>query len=203
MDGGVEGCVVVECVALWGAVDLSSAVRIGLDADADEGATEPCGLRLRIGVSDDGYGGRSSDVVDVAMAVDRVEREGVGAKSRLETAREHKVFRQTDFDASRGHEPYAIGHLESEVEFVGREDERLASRDREAAEEQHNFDAVGQVEMGSRLVEEHERSVLSESFGNDGALFFAIRDMIDESVGFVGEVDIGECFVDDFVVVMR
>jgi len=32
--------------------------------------------------------------------------------------------------------------LESEVEFVGREDERLASRDREAAEEQHDFDAV-------------------------------------------------------------
>ena len=81
MDGGVEGCVVVECVALWGAVDLSSAVRIGLNADADEGTTEPCGLRLRIGVSDDGYGGRSRDVVDVAMAVDRVEREGVGTKS--------------------------------------------------------------------------------------------------------------------------
>ena len=93
LDGGVEGVVVVDGVALWGAVDLSSAVRIGLNTDADEGAAEPCGLRLRIGVSDDGYGGRSSDVVDVAMAVDRVEREGVGAKSRLETAREHKVFR--------------------------------------------------------------------------------------------------------------
>ena len=93
LDGGVEGGVVVECVALWGAVDLSSAVRNGLDTDADEGAAEPCGLRLRIGVGDYGYGGRSSDVVDVAMAVDRVEREGVGAKSRLETAREHKVFR--------------------------------------------------------------------------------------------------------------
>ena len=73
MDGGVEGCMVVECVALWGAVDLSSAVRIGLNADADEGAAEPCGLRLRIGVSDYGYGGRCSDVVDVAVAVDRVE----------------------------------------------------------------------------------------------------------------------------------
>ena len=86
---------------------------------------------------------------------------------------------------------------------MGREDERLASRDREAAEEQHNFDAVRQVEMGSRLVEEHEGSVLSESFGNDGTLFFAIGDMVDESVGFVGDVDIGERFVDDFVVVMR
>ena len=86
---------------------------------------------------------------------------------------------------------------------MGREDERLACRDREAAKEQHNFDAIGQVEMGSRLVEEHERCVLSESFGNDGALFFAIRNMIDESVGFVRKVDIGECFVDDFLVVMR
>ena len=86
---------------------------------------------------------------------------------------------------------------------MGREDERLASRDREAAKEQHDFDAVGQVEMGSRLVEEHEGSVLSESFGNDSALFFAIGDMIDESVGFVRKVDIGECFVDDFVVIMR
>lgn len=93
LDGGVEGGVVVECVTLWGAVDLGCAVRIGLNTDADEGAAEPCGLRLRIGVSDDGYGGRSSDVVDVAMAVDRVEREGVGAKSRLKTAREHEVFR--------------------------------------------------------------------------------------------------------------
>ena len=92
LDGGVEGGVVVECVALWGTVDLSSAVRIGLNTDADEGSTEPCGLGLRIGVSDYGYGGRCSDVVDVAVAVDRVEREGVGAKSRLETAREHKVF---------------------------------------------------------------------------------------------------------------
>ena len=73
LDGGVDGGVVVECVALWGAVDLSSAVRIGLNADADEGATEPCGLGLRIGVSDYGYGGRCSDVVDVAVAVDRVE----------------------------------------------------------------------------------------------------------------------------------
>ena len=87
LDGGVDGGVVVECVALWGAVDLGWAVRIGLDTDADEGATEPCGLRLRIGVGDDGYGSRCSNVVDVAMAIDRVEREGVGAKSRLETAR--------------------------------------------------------------------------------------------------------------------
>ena len=86
LDGGVEGGVVVESVALWGAVDLSSAVRIGLNADADEGAAEPCGLRLRIGMGNNGYGGRSSDVVYVAVAVDRVEREGVGAKSRLETA---------------------------------------------------------------------------------------------------------------------
>ena len=171
MYGGVEGCVVVECVALWGAVDLGWAVRVGLDADANEGAAEPCGLGLRIGVGNNGYGGRSSDVVDVAMAVDRVEREGVGAKSRLETAREHKVFRQTDFDASRGHKPYFISHLESEVELVGREDERLASRDREATKEQHNFDAVGQVEMGSRLIEEHERSVLSESFGMTARCF--------------------------------
>ena len=203
MDGGVEGGVVVEGVALWGTVDLSSAVRVGLNADADEGATEPCSLRLRIGMGNNGYGGRSCDVVDVAMAVDRVEREGVGAKCRLETAREHKVLRQTDFDASRGHKPYSISHLESEVELVGREDERLASRDREAAKEQHNFDAVGQVEMGSRLVEEHERRVLSESFGNDGALFFAIGDMIDESIGFVGEVDIGESLVDDSLIGLR
>ena len=93
LDGGVDGGVVVEGVALWGAVDLSSAVRIGLDTDADEGAAEPSGLGLCIGVSDDGYGGRCSDVVDVAMAIDRVERERFGAKSRLETAREHEVFR--------------------------------------------------------------------------------------------------------------
>ena len=73
LDCGVEGGVVVDGVALWGAVDLSSAVRVGLDADTDEGAAEPCGLRLRIGVSDDGYGSRCSNVVDVAMAVDRVE----------------------------------------------------------------------------------------------------------------------------------
>ena len=130
MYGGVDGVVMVDGVALRGAVDLGLAVRVGLYTDADEGATEPCGLRLRIGVSDYGYGGRCSNVVDVAVAVDRVEREGVGAKSRLETAREHEVFRQTDFDASRGHEPYSICHLKSEVEFVSREDKRLASRDR-------------------------------------------------------------------------
>ena len=92
LDGGVEGCVVVEGVALWGAVDFCFAIFVSLNTDANEGATEPCGLRLRIGVSDYGYSGRCSDMVDVAMAIDRVEREGVGAKSRLETAREHKVF---------------------------------------------------------------------------------------------------------------
>ena len=68
---------------------------------------------------------------------------------------------------------------------MGREDERLASRDREAAKEQHDFDAVGQVKVGSRLIEEYEGRVLSESFGNDGALFFAIGDMINESISFV------------------
>ena len=68
---------------------------------------------------------------------------------------------------------------------MGREDERLASRDREAAKEQHNFDAVGQVEMGCRLVEENKRCVLSESFSNDGALFFAIGYMVNESISFV------------------
>ena len=113
LDGGVDGGVVVECVALWGTVDLSSAVRIGLNTDTDEGAAEPCGLGLRIVVGDDGYGSRCSNVVDVAMAVDRVEREGVGGKSRLETASEHEVLRQCDFDASRGHKPYSISHLES------------------------------------------------------------------------------------------
>ena len=93
LDGGVEGVVVVECVALRGAVDFCFAIFVSLDTDANKGATEPCGLRLRIGMSDDGYGGRSSDVVDVAMAIDRVEREGFGAKSRLETAREHEILR--------------------------------------------------------------------------------------------------------------
>ena len=73
MDGGVDGGVVVDGVALWGAVDFCFAIFVSLDTDADEGAAEPCGLGLRIGVSDYGYGGRSSDVVDVAMAVDRVE----------------------------------------------------------------------------------------------------------------------------------
>ena len=73
LDGGVEGCVVVDGVALWGAVDLGLAVRVGLDTDANKGAAEPCGLGLRIGMSDDGYGSRSSDVVDVAVAIDRVE----------------------------------------------------------------------------------------------------------------------------------
>ena len=81
MDGGVDGGVVVEGVALWGAVDLGWTIRVGLDTDADEGSAEPCGLGLRIGVGNNGYGGRCSDVVDVAMAVDRVEREGVGTKS--------------------------------------------------------------------------------------------------------------------------
>ena len=38
LDCGVEGCVVVEGVALWGAVDLGWTVRVGLDADADEGS---------------------------------------------------------------------------------------------------------------------------------------------------------------------
>ena len=126
LDGGVDGSVVVEHVALWGTVDLSSAVRVGLDTDADEGAAEPCGLGLCIGMSNNGYGGLSSDVVDVAMAIDRVERERFGAKSRLKTASEHEVLGQSDFDASRGHEPYFICHLQSEVELVGREDERFA-----------------------------------------------------------------------------
>ena len=81
MDGGVNSVVVVDVVALRGAVDLGLAVRVGLDTDANKGAAEPCGLRLRIGVGNNGYGGRCSDVVDVAMAVDRVEREGVGTKS--------------------------------------------------------------------------------------------------------------------------
>ena len=126
LDGGVECVVVVDGVALRGAVDLGWTVRVGLDADADEGAAEPCGLGLCIGMINNGYGGLSSDVVDVAMAIDRVEREGVGTKSRLKTASEHEVLRQSDFDASRGHEPYAVGHLQSEVELVGREDERFA-----------------------------------------------------------------------------
>ena len=120
LDGGVDGAVVVEGVALWGAMDFCFAIFVGLDTDADEGAAKPCGLRLRIGMGDDGYGGRSSDVVDVAVAVDRVERERFGAKCRLETARKHEVLGQTDFDARGGHEPYAISHLESEVELVGR-----------------------------------------------------------------------------------
>ena len=81
LDGGVDGGVVVECVALWGAVDLSSAIRVGLDADADEGALEPCSLWLCIGMCDEGYGCWCFDMVDMAVAVDRVEREGIGAKS--------------------------------------------------------------------------------------------------------------------------
>ena len=64
---------VVEFVALWGAVDFCFAIFVSLDTDANKGATEPCGLGLRIGVSDYGYGSRCSDVVDVAMAVNRVE----------------------------------------------------------------------------------------------------------------------------------
>ena len=73
MDGGVECVVVVDGIALRGAVDLGLAVRVGLDADADEGTTEPCGLRLRIGMGKNSYGGRSCDVVYVAVAVDMVE----------------------------------------------------------------------------------------------------------------------------------
>ena len=73
MDGGVECVVVVDGIALRGAVDLGLAVRVGLDADADEGTTEPCGLRLRIGVGDDCHGCLSFDVVDVAMTINSIE----------------------------------------------------------------------------------------------------------------------------------
>ena len=73
LDGGVDGGVVVDGVALRGAVDLGLAVRVGLDADADEGAAEPCGLRLRIGVGDDCHGSRCSNVVYVAMTINSIE----------------------------------------------------------------------------------------------------------------------------------
>ena len=75
MDGGVEGVVVVDGVALWGAVDLGWAVGVGLDADADEGATEPCCLGLSIGVGNESYGSLSFDVVDVTMSINSIERE--------------------------------------------------------------------------------------------------------------------------------
>ena len=75
LDGGVEGGVVVDGVALWGAVDLGWAVRIGLNTDADEGTAEPCGLRLSIGVGNESYGSLSFDVVDVTMSINSIERE--------------------------------------------------------------------------------------------------------------------------------
>ena len=52
LDGGVDGVVVVDGVAVRGAVDLGLAVRVGLNTDADEGAAEPSGLGLRIGMID-------------------------------------------------------------------------------------------------------------------------------------------------------
>ena len=73
MDGGVECVVVVDGVALWGAVDFCFAIFVSLNTDADEGTTEPCGLRLRIGVGDDCYGCLSFDVVDVAMTINSIE----------------------------------------------------------------------------------------------------------------------------------
>ena len=129
MDGGVEGGVVVDGVALWGAVDLGWAVRIGLDADADEGTAEPCSLRLSIGIGNESYCCLGLDMVDVAMPVDSIERERFRAKCTLETACEHKVFGHADFDTLRCHKPYFVSHLERKVEFVSRKDKRLASRD--------------------------------------------------------------------------
>ena len=75
MDGGVDGVVVVDGIALRGAVDFCFAIFVSLNTDADEGTAEPCCVRLGIEVGNESYGSLSFDVVDVTMSINSIERE--------------------------------------------------------------------------------------------------------------------------------
>lgn len=125
-------------------------------------------------------------------------------ESALERSAGCKLARGADFHSFAGsHEPDDVGRLKGEVELVGGDEDGSLGLVRQATEEEKRFDAVGEVEMRSGLVEQDEGRLLGERFGDECALLLAIGKLVEIAVGLVSHFGLFERVADAVFVLFR
>ena len=82
-----------------------------------------------------------------------------------------------------------IAKGEGDVQFVSGEEDAFAPLVGEAAQEDAQFVAIGEVEEGGGFVEEDDGGVLRQGTGNHHALAFAVGYTVDGGVGKGREVE--------------
>ena len=74
------------------------------------------------------------------------------------------------------HQPDTVGYLESQIQVMRREENRLVGSLHQTIKQLHDFHLAGIIKESRRLVQEDNRSLLREGLGNHHLLPFAIRE---------------------------
>ena len=80
------------------------------------------------------------------------------------------------------HEEDAVGEGESEIEFMGGDEDGFALFVCESAQKTEDEDTVGQIEVRGGFVEEDDRCLLREGFGDEDTLFLAVGVGVEKGV---------------------
>lgn len=143
----------------------------GMDAVAFEGLANH-GIALPLALEADLA---TEGVVDAEEARLLIEGDALALEEVVERTVEGQVFGCTDGDAPLAvHEPDLVGDLEGQLEVVGRHEDGLAHCPRELVEQLHDLHFAGEVEEGGWLVEEDDRRLLRQGFGDHHLLPFPV-----------------------------
>ena len=139
------------------------------------------------GVAGPQHDGRAAVHERVIAAVLGVEPDCVGREEAVESSRENQVFGNAAFQSVlRREQPQAVGQYQSLFHVVGREKNRFPALLGQPVQQHHGLDAAGQVEKSGRLVEQYHIAFLCQGFGDEGFLPFAVGELREVGVAFVG-----------------
>ncbi len=179
-DGALHLAAGTDTVAFEGLADHGVALPLALEADL---ATE--------------------GVVDAEEARLLIEGDALALEEVVERAVEGQVFGCADGDAPLAvHEPDLVGDLQGQLEVVGRHEDGLAHCPRELVEQLHDLHFAGEIEEGGRLVEEDDRRLLREGFGDHHLLSLAVAQGLDHAMGEMADLNVLESLADDLPVLL-
>ncbi len=142
-------------------------------------------------------------VVDAEEARLLIEGDALALEEMIERAVEGQILGSADGDAPLAvHEPDLVGDLEGQLEVVGRHEDGLAHFPRQLMEQLHDLHFAGEVEKSGRLVEEDDRCLLREGFGDHHLLSLAVAQGLDHAVGEMADLYVLESLADDLPVLL-
>ena len=132
-----------------------------------------------------------------------VEGDSGGAKGLAKPAIQNQVFGRAGCDASVAQQPELIAASQRQVEVMGRDQDSARGRPSQLFEQLHDFDAARQIEVGGRLVKQHDVGVLRQGARDHQLLPLPVAEFGEWHIRQVAGADGLYCPVDGLMVSRR